>query len=233
MKTESPVLVVAAHPDDEVLGCGGTIARLSGEGVAVHVAILGEGLTSRGDAGTASLRTLRQHARQAASMLGVRDVDFGGFPDNQFDSCDLLSIVKHVENLIERIRPATIFTHHASDMNIDHSLTHRSVLTATRPLPGNPIPRVYAFEVPSSTEWSFCRGGGTFAPNSFVEIDGFLQVKLRAMECYLTETREAPHPRSAQVLEAISRRWGSVCGVTYAEAFELVRELRLLKSRSE
>jgi N-acetylglucosamine malate deacetylase 1 len=225
------ILVIAAHPDDEVLGCGATAARLVMEGHDVQFAILGEGMTSRhGDRSEADanqLSTLHQHAHAAAAKLGVKSVTLHKLPDNRLDTVPLLDVVKIVEELVERLKPEVIYTHHGGDLNVDHGVIHRAVLTATRPVAGQPVQQIYAFEVPSSTEWAFQRLEPTFRPNVFADVTRTLEAKIAAMECYESEARKFPHPRSPEALRAIAMRWGSVAGCGAAEAFELVRSIRL------
>jgi LmbE family N-acetylglucosaminyl deacetylase len=226
----SRVLVVAAHPDDEILGCGGTVARLVADGHDVHFAILGEGMTSRhsqrSDADAKQLTALHQQAHAAAAKLGVKNVVLHNFPDNRLDTVPLLDVVKLVEDLVDRIKPQVVYTHHAGDLNVDHGVIHRAVLTATRLVAGQSVLDVYAFEVASSTEWAFQRIEPCFRPNVFVDITQSIEVKIAAMECYQTEARRFPHPRSPEALRAIATRWGSVVGCPAAEAFELVRSVR-------
>jgi LmbE family N-acetylglucosaminyl deacetylase len=226
----SRVLIVAAHPDDEILGCGGTAARLVAEGNDVHFAILGEGMTSRhalrSDADASQLTSLHEQAHAAAAKVGVRNVVLHNLPDNRLDTVPLLEVVKLVEGLVDRIRPEIIYTHHGGDLNVDHGIIHRAVLTATRPTVGQKVQEIYAFEVPSSTEWAFQRLEPLFRPNVFVDITRTIESKVAAMECYKTETREFPHPRSPEALRALATRWGSVAGCAAAEAFELVRWVR-------
>jgi len=221
------ILVIAAHPDDEVLGCGGTIARLSKEGHDVYVAILGEGITSRYDKreqiDQGIIKELQNQSRRASKLLGVKDLFLYDLPDNRFDTAPLLDIVKIIEELIAKVQPPVVYTHHGGDLNVDHNVTFQATLTATRPLPGAVVKTVYSYEVPSSTEWAFQRIGSLFKPNTFVEIPDTLDRKIRAMQKYRTETRSFPHPRSPEALRIIAQRWGSVVGVTAAEAFELVR----------
>lgn len=223
------VLVVAAHPDDEVLGCGATIARLSHEGHTVRIAILGEGITSRyqerSDAPPALVAKLREQARAACSLLGVQDVRVFDFPDNRFDTAPLLKIVKLIEGLIDETKPEVIYTHHGGDLNMDHVIVNRAVLTACRPQQTCPVRDLYAFEAPSSTEWAF-RSCGAFSPNVFVDVQGTLDVKVQAMEAYDSEARSFPHPRSAEALRAVALRWGSVSGLRAAEAFQMIRSVR-------
>ncbi|MFP3938694.1 MAG: PIG-L deacetylase family protein [Acidobacteriota bacterium] len=224
------VLVVAAHPDDEVLGCGGTIARLAQEAHVVHVAILGEGITSRArsreDAPRDEVDALRARAREVGRSLGAASVETFGLPDNRFDELPLLEIVKLLEDLLARHRPAEVFTQHGGDLNIDHQRTFQATLTACRPLPVLPVERLYAYEVPSSTDWAFRRFAPPFTPNTYRDVSSTLQQKLEAMDAYETERRPFPHPRSRRALEATALRWGSVIGVEAAEAFELVWERR-------
>lgn len=217
------VLVVAAHPDDEVLGCGGTMARFASLGRQVHVAILGEGLNARGKAVDEEFVNLRKQAEDAAKTMGVAGVSFFGLPDNKFDSLPLLDVIKIVETEIDRLKPEAVFTHHASDLNIDHSVTHRAVLTATRPVnPDVSCRALFTFEVPSATEWSFGQFGD-FQPNVFVDVSETLEAKVQAMSCYSDEMRPFPHPRSAELIRALAQVRGSAAGVPAAEAFELVR----------
>lgn len=223
------VLVIAAHPDDEVLGCGGLIARRAREGHQVSIAILGEGITSRFDdrreASVVLVDDLHARSRKAAELLGAVEVFSDRLPDNRFDTVPLLDVVKIIERLIEQVRPEVVFTQHGGDLNVDHATVYRAALTATRPTGGTPVGAVYAYEVPSSTEWAFQRFSPVFHPNVFVDIGDTLESKIKAMEVYEGEVRAFPHPRSPEALRAIAHRWGSVAGVAAAEAFELVRHV--------
>jgi LmbE family N-acetylglucosaminyl deacetylase len=229
------ILVVAAHPDDEVLGCGGAIARLSQEGHDIHFAIVGEGMTSRGSSRDQTdphqLSRLHRQAHAAAECLGVKVVTLFGLPDNRLDTIPLLEIVKLLEELVESVRPEVVYTHHPGDLNIDHGVVHRAVLTATRPMSGQCVREVYTFEVPSSTDWAFQRPEHCFRPNVFIDITRTLAAKISSFACYDTEAREFPHPRSAEALRATATRWGSVVGCRAAEAFELIRSIRLENHR--
>ena len=222
-------LTIAAHPDDEVLGCGATMARLASEGHEVHILILGEGATSRvADSADASseVAALHRQADEAGARVGAKSVTVESFPDNRFDQVALLDIVKVVESHIDNLQPDVVFTHHGSDLNIDHRLTAQAVVTVTRTVAGMPVKEVLAFHIPSSTEWSFGVTTGSFKPNVFFDVDGHVSAKISAMEVYEGEAREFPHPRSAEALEAISKTWASTAGFMAAEAFELVRSLR-------
>jgi len=230
MRGPESVLVVAAHPDDEVLGCGGTMARLANEGQEVRIAILAEGMTSRyqerEQADQKQLRHLHSNAQHAADKVRAKELVLCKLPDNRLDTVPLLEVVKLVEDLIEKFNPAVIYTHHPGDLNVDHGVVHRAVLTATRPIPGQRVREIYAFEVPSSTEWAFQRLEPSFRPSVFVDISATLETKVSALACYDTETRKFPHPRSPEAVRAIAMRWGSVAGFQAAEAFELIRSLR-------
>jgi len=226
----SPVLVVAAHPDDEILGCGATAARMVREGRDLYFAIMGEGITSRHEsrdvADTGQVSLLHRHAHAAAAKIGAKELLLYNLPDNRLDTVPLLDIVKLVEELVMKVKPAIIYTHHAGDLNVDHGLIHRAVLTATRPMAEQPVREVYAFEVPSSTEWAFQGVQPPFRPNVFVDVSATLEAKIAAMACYETEARKFPHPRSPEALRAIAMRWGSVAGCQAAEAIELIRSMR-------
>ncbi len=198
------VLVLAAHPDDEVLGCGGTIARLSQEGTDVHIAILGEGITSRyanrDDVDQGLLRALREQSRHAADILGARQLFSYSLPDNRFDTVPLLDVVKIIEELVERLQPEVVYTQHGGDLNIDHAVVFRATLTATRTMQGRPVKAIYAYEVASSSEWAFQQFAPSFQPSVFVDVSTTMEIKVRAMQSYESEARPFPHPRSPEAL---------------------------------
>jgi LmbE family N-acetylglucosaminyl deacetylase len=225
------VLAVVAHPDDEVLGCGGTLARLAGEGGDVRILILGEGITSRQArrdvrAGRRALAALRRDAREAARLLGARSSEVLGFPDNRFDALPLLDLVKAVGRAVEAAAPDLVLTHFAGDLNVDHRLTCQAVLTACRPLPGAPAREILSFEVPSSTEWQTADACVPFAPRQFVVLTArHVATKVAAMEAYASERRPFPHPRSPEAVRALARWRGASAGVAFAEAFSLVRRI--------
>jgi LmbE family N-acetylglucosaminyl deacetylase len=224
------VLCIAAHPDDEVLGCGGTLARLAAEGHEVFIAILGEGVTSRYDrrelADARLLHELHGNSHRVAALLGAKDLILFKLPDNRFDTVPLLDLAKIVEGLVEKLQPAWVFTQHGGDLNIDHQQVFRATLTGTRPMAGSVVRTVLAYEVPSSTEWAFGQFSPPFRPTTFFDISATLDVKVKAMQLYESEARPFPHPRSPEALRAAAQRWGSVVGLKAAEAFQLVREVR-------
>jgi LmbE family N-acetylglucosaminyl deacetylase len=224
------VLVIVAHPDDEILGCGGTMSRLSSEGHEVYISILGEGATSRhkerADADPGEVAALRSSAEKAARIVGAKKVFTHDLPDNRFDTVPLISIAKQVEELISTVKPQQIFTNHGGDLNVDHGCVNRAVLIATRPQAGMIVPEIYAMEIPSSTEWSFQQVEPVFRPNVFFDITSSLERKIEALGEYRQELRPFPHPRSPESVRNIARRWGSVAGCGAAEAFELIRAVR-------
>jgi LmbE family N-acetylglucosaminyl deacetylase len=223
------ILIIAAHPDDEVLGCGGTIARLSDEGAVVHVAFLSDGVSSREDVREnmqLELISRRSAAQNACEILGVKSVSFGDYPDNLMDTIPLLNIVQEVEKLIVNHLPEMVFTHHAGDVNIDHRRVHEAVVIACRPQQGYPVKILLCFEVASSTEWQLPGSAPAFTPNWFIDISTTLERKLIALDSYATELRAWPHPRSLKGIELLANWRGATVGVNAAEAFMLGRSVQ-------
>ena len=217
------VLVIAAHPDDEALGCGGTMARHARQGEDVHVLFLADGVTSREGAGEVESEARADAARDAAKALGAKPPRFAPMPDNKLATVPLLDVIKAVEAALADIAPDVVYTHHGGDLNVDHGIVHRAVLTACRPLPGCPVRAIYAFEVPSSTEWN--DSAEVFIPNRFVDISATIDAKMTALECYSGEMRPFPHPRSVQAIEALARWRGAAAGLEAAEAFHVIRRV--------
>lgn len=224
------VLCIAAHPDDEVLGVGGTIARHVGDGEDVHVCILADGISSRqeevNDEVQARIEHRRGHAKEACDLLGVASVSFHRFPDNEFDTVPLLDIVQTIEGEIEEHDPDIVYTHHYGDLNIDHELACRATVTATRPLKDSNIDRVLAFETLSATEWSVPSPENSFQPQHYVNIEDYLNDKLDAVAVYTDELRDPPHPRTIDTIRRNAYIWGAKAGVAAAEPFEVLREFR-------
>lgn len=225
----SNVLVIAAHPDDEVLGVGGTVIRHVANADPVFALILGEGQTSRWekreDADPEVIVKLHQETLAASNILGYTKTYFADFPDNRFDTVAMLDIVKCIEKYIRTIKPEIIYTHHGRDLNIDHQLTFQAVLTAVRPLQDCTVKEIYTFETVSSTEWSFGNRGNAFCPNVFVDIEPYAEQKYAAMKKYESELCQFPHPRSLEMLNITAKRWGAVVGRQRVEAFELIRKV--------
>ena len=218
-------LIVAAHPDDEVLGCFGTAAKMIKNGWEAYTLILSNGKKARGNVEQSEIDRLKEEAREANRLIGIKEVFFADFPDNAFDSVPLLQIVKKTEEIKNEIRPEIIFTHHVGDMNVDHQITHKAVLTATRPMADEPVKTVYSMEVPSSTEWNAFSKETVFVPNVFVDIAETVDLKVRAMACYRSGLREYPHPRSLRHLEELAKSNGVKVGLNYSENFMLVRRI--------
>jgi len=229
MPEKKKILVVAAHPDDEVLGCGGTIAK-NAESSDIFIAILGEGISSRyqnrGEAEKSELQELQRQGQRACKILGAKEVLFFGLPDNRFDSIPFLEIVKKVEEVIKKFEPNTIYTHHSGDLNIDHRLTFQAVLTASRPVKENPVKEIYSFEILSSTEWSQQKIEKPFIPNVYENISSTLEKKIQALQAYKSEIKEFPHPRSLRGIEVLAEKRGMEAGIRLAEAFELIRHIK-------
>tara|TARA_A100001011_G_C14262523_1_gene823147 strand:+ start:375 stop:1058 length:684 start_codon:yes stop_codon:yes gene_type:complete len=223
-------LIIAAHPDDEVLGCGASMAKWVEQGNQVDVLILSEGATSRDDIRDRDLKSnelseLNRCANNSAKILGINSINLLDFPDNRMDSVDLLDIVKRVEKYIDKIKPEIVLTHHAFDLNIDHQLTHQSVITACRPEPMHYVKRILSFEVPSSTEWQSPIASKTFVPNWYENVSGTLNKKIKALEAYKKEIRDWPHSRSLKGVKSLAEWRGVSVGCEAAEAFMLIREI--------
>lgn len=220
------VLVIAAHTDDEALGCGGTIARHVAEGDTVHAVFMADGVTSRPGSTDADQERRMTAAAQAHRILGLDQVEYLGFPDNRMDSQPLLDVVQRLEIIVRSLAPQVIYTHHHGDLNIDHRITHQAVMTVCRPVPGSSIREIYAFEVMSSSEW----GGPEqvlFQPNYFVDISNYLDAKLKALVSYRHEMRDFPHSRSMGHIENLARHRGCTVGIDAAEGFMLIRKIRM------
>jgi LmbE family N-acetylglucosaminyl deacetylase len=203
-------LIVAAHPDDEVLGCGGLVLKLNKKQEIFSLV-----LTKGG-------RENPILTDKVAEFLGFRNHWQLDFPDNKFDTLPLIEIIRAVEKIKTEIKPDIIFTHFEHDLNKDHRLTYEAVETATRPMAGESVRELFSFEIPSSTEWKF---PNVFAPNWFVDISDTIEDKIKAFQMYDTEVRDYPHPRSPEAMRTIAKRWGILSGLNSAEAYLLVRKV--------
>ena len=225
MTSSRNVVIVAAHSDDEALGCGGTIARHAMEGDTVHAVFMADGVSSRPGSTGEELRDRVAAARRAHEILGIQRVEYLGLPDNRMDSEPLLDIVKNLERVLQSMDPEIIYTHHHGDLNVDHRITHQAVMTVCRPTPGASVRAIYGFEVLSSTEWATPQQD-PFLPNAFVDISAFLETKLQALRAYRSEMRDHPHSRSLEHVECLARHRGYSAGVGAAEAFMVIRIIR-------
>lgn len=224
------ILVIAAHPDDEVLGCGATIARHREIGDEVHVVILAEGITSRDKKRNYKQRStdllqLAKAAHKANGVLGVSSLALHNFPDNRMDAVNLLDVIKVIEGFVDKYRPEIIYTHHGGDLNIDHTMVHDAVVTACRPIPSQSVKTLLFYEIPSSTEWRASNTTGYFVPNWFMNVTDTLSVKLKALKAYQSEIHTWPHSRSIEAVEYLARWRGASVGMEAAEAFVLGRNL--------
>jgi len=215
------VLVISAHPDDELLGCGGTVALHVDAGDAVTVVIACEGESLRYGVGNVNQQ---QDIQEAARVIGVTDVRTLGLPDQKLDTLNLVEIISLLEEVVDETRPNVVYCQHGGDINRDHQLLFEASLVATRPLEES-IEAIYAFDTPSSTEWAYPR---TFVPDTWVDITTTLERKLAAMACYKSEVREYPHPRSLEALRNRAAYWGNQVALPATEVFMTIR--RILRS---
>ncbi len=224
MKEETNVLVVAAHPDDEVIGCGGTIARHISNGDKVHVLFMTDGVSSR-KVSTEEIENRSEAARNASDILKITSFEFLEFPDNQMDMVPLLQIIQSIENIIGRIQPSIVYTHHVGDLNLDHQITHKAVITACRPQPEFYVKEIYAFETLSSTEWQ-SNPDYMFVPNVFIDISNFINLKKEALRAYNLEMRSPPHTRSIENILRLNAFRGNSVGIEFSESFTLIRQIK-------
>ncbi len=217
------VMVIAAHPDDELLGVGATLARHVEAGDEVHAVVVSEGASSRYEEGAQN--TLQEAGKRAAKLLGFASIQFLGYPDQRLDTVPLIELTQRIEETLDAASPRVLYTHHWGDLNRDHRIVCEAVSVASRPI-GEHFPReIYCFETPSSTEWSLPEPASAFVPNHFVDVTATLEKKLAAMSCYDTELRPPPHPRSLEALRARAHYWGQIVTRPYAEAFALMRSV--------
>ena len=228
----SRILIIVAHPDDELLGLGASMNRLINKfSIKTHVVILGEGITSRADKRDRDnwqreLEIHRNNIYQAQKAIGYHSVSIYDFPDNRFDTVALLDIIKVIEKEKNDFKPDIIFTHHGGDVNIDHQKTFEAVITACRPMKDESVRSIITFETPSGTEWIASTDPRHFVPNFFITVDKEnINAKILGIESYEFEKREYPHPRSPKSLEIQAQRWGVSVGSDYAEAFTIVRSI--------
>ncbi len=214
------VLVLSAHPDDETLGLGGTIAKMSKNGDIIYVLVFADGETARKN-NKLKISERRKQAKDASKVLGIKQIEFLNYEDQKLDTIPLVELSKHIENAIRKWNPNVIFTHFYGDVNQDHKAVFDATLIATRPTPKSKITEVICYETPSSTEWGIQK----FNPNFYEDISKFIKTKQSAFKKYKGEIEMFPHPRSLEAIFLISKRWGSTIGLKHAEAFLKIREI--------
>lgn len=219
------VLIVAAHSDDEALGCGGTIARHVAEGDQVHAVFIADGVSSRANPDPKEFERRKAASEKASEILGIISTTYLDFPDNCLDNMAILDIIQPLETVIANLKPQIVYTHHYGDLNVDHQITHRAVMTACRPIPGSTVREILTFEVVSSTEWN-SPGYKDFCPNVYIDISDQLETKILALEAYGLEIRAHPHSRCLEHSRSLAHHRGSSVGKIAAEAFMLMRLLR-------
>jgi len=214
------ILVICAHPDDETLGLGGTLAVSSKKGDHVFIVFFTDGQFAR-DSTKRGIKYRKKNAKQACSILGVKKTEFLNYKDQTLDTIPVVELACKIENYIKKWNPEIIFTHFWGDINQDHRKLFEATIIATRPTSNSKIKQVICYETPSSTEWGFSQ----FRPNYFVDIKGTINKKINAMKKYKNEIEKDPHPRSLKAIKNRSMYWGSSIGLSYAESFYIFREI--------
>ena len=222
MACKQQVAVIGAHPDDELLGAGGTIALHTRAGHEVHAIVVADGAGSRYPAELAV--TLEKQAGRAAEILGLASLRFLELPDQRLDTIPLIDLTQRLEAMLDGINPEIVYTHFPEDVNDDHRVVARCAWVACRPY-RRPLRKFAVFETPSSTEWAWPGPQTSLQPNLFVDVTETIDIKIGAMECYETELRDYPHPRSARALRERAAYWGSHIGRSAAEPFRVLREV--------
>jgi len=219
------VLVIAAHPDDELLGLGGTIAKHVSHGDEVHVLMMTEGSSTQYHNQPEKIEQKKREIMRVKSILGIKEIHFVDLPDMKLDTLPHVEVNAPITNIIDKLEPEIVYTHFYGDVNKDHRTIFESTMVATRPTGNTSVKRVLCYNTPSSTEWNVQTSGTTFMPNVYVDITDYLEDKLSAFEQYESEIRDYPHPRSIEAVKIHARYWGTHIGVKAAEPFMLVREI--------
>jgi len=217
-------MVIAAHPDDEILGCGGTLYKYSKKS-KINLVFLSDGESSRKIKNPKKkIKNRKKCALKVGSLLGAKHIMFGDFPDNRLDNLPSIEITQFIEKCINKIRPDTILTHHYNDLNLDHRVVSNSVITACRPLKSSSVNLILFFEILSSTEWQINDSKNLFNPNWFEDISKEINFKLKLLKIYKDELRTYPHSRSVKGVKALSKYRGVSSGYKFAEGFVLGRK---------
>lgn len=214
------VLVIAPHPDDEVLGCGGTIAKHSMKGDEVHLCIITEGYTP--DWSEEYLKNRPLEIEKSSKILGIKKVHFLKYPTAKLDTIPQKELNDSLSEIINKIKPAIMYIPHYTDIHQDHPIIFRSALIAARPKKDCHVRKILSYETLSETEWGYPRH---FRPNLYVDISDTIELKIKAMRAYGSELKEFPHPRSLEGIKTLAKKRGSEVGLKYAEAFEVIREI--------
>lgn len=229
LSTDTRILVVAAHPDDEVLGCGGTIVKAVNCGAKVAVMFLGEGISARFPIGEYDSEEFNQETKkrvnnaiEALQILGVTNYWFGERLCCQFGVENMLTMVKEIEQRVQEFKPTIVLTHDRSEVNIDHRITYDAVEAACRPITPNSLKEILSFEIICSGSWTF---ESNFKPNVFVDISDVWEKKMEAWHCYESERRPFPFPRSYEGIQSLAMYRGLSAGLEKAEGFKLLRKI--------
>lgn len=217
------ILIIAPHPDDEVLGCGGTIKKLSTQNNDVYVLIVSRG--KKGMYSEEGIQRVRQEALTAHNMLGVKETRFFDFPAPELDLVSTSVISSAISEVISEFKADTIYVPHSGDIHHDHKAVFNAALVAARPVNGCSVKQIYAYETLSETEWAAPTSNEAFIPTRFVNISDFFQLKIEAFKCFKTQLREFPNSRSLKAIEALSNFRGCTVGFTHAEAFMTIRTI--------
>jgi LmbE family N-acetylglucosaminyl deacetylase len=221
------ILVIAPHPDDEVLGCGGTIAKHTQQGAEVYLCIVTKGYTP--DWSEEFLKKRPKEIKKAGALLGIKKTYFVDFPTVKLDTIPQKQLNDSIAQVVDEVKPEVVYIPHRGDINKDHRLVFEAAMVAVRPKPGSTVTRVLSYETLSETEWGVLSGDNAFIPNVYIDISETLEIKLKAMSAYQSELKEYPHPRSLEAISALAKTRGASIGVKAAEAFILVREIWSLK----
>jgi len=220
------ILVIAAHFDDEVYGCGGTIAKLVKEGHEIYACVLTDSCSSQYKGHAHEMIAQKKvESEEVNNILGIQKTYTFDFPDMQLDTVPHVELNKAIEQCVIEIKPEIVYTHHGGDVNKDHRLVFESTMVAVRPMEGSSVKRVLCYEVPSSTEWAPPTPSNMFAPNVFVDIENVIEKKIDAIKAYNSELREYPHPRSVENVINQAHFRGASVGLKAAESFMLIREI--------
>jgi len=224
-KYNETILIIVSHTDDETLAMGGTIAKHINSGDKVYAISMTDGLSARNNATNSEIRERFNASEKAAEILGFKWIKKGNFPDNQIDSIPLINIIKFIEEVKSQINPSIIYTHSSADLNIDHQLVSKAVLTSFRPQLNETWKEIRLFEIPSSTDYGHRAVTNIFTPNLYINIEETWELKLKALKSYDAEMKVYPNSRSYIGLENLSKYRGNQVGLKFAESFEILRKI--------